>query len=488
MRNKPQKHTISDKLDDFIGFFSPLWSLNRKKNRFAYEGVDKTRTRRNRGKQGGTGDSELTEDTLSDLRDSARDMGRNNPVVKGMLQTERDGVIGPDVMINANTNGKQFNDRADKLWQEEMVDSPCDITGRFNINQYTRKGYLSYRRDGDFETVKHEDEDNKVELEPVEGQQIGTPNGQRDFDHFTVTNGIAFSKKNRKIVGYFIGTPDKWGYISAQNVRNVPADKVHSMMNADMFSYSRGEPILSSSIKYIDKIDSYIDAELTAAMVNACFSMAITSNTNEGAPDAFTEGVSSDGTDLFGNRLEKINPGQIMYLKQDEKAEGIGQMSPGQMFDTFTLRILSFIGAPMCMPLMLITKDYAGATFMNARIAYQKVQELWIAEQVNVVHPFINRIWRWKIEQWIKQGKLKDREDKFANLFIPNRWPYVDPFKEAKADEQQIKNRTTNRTMICQKQGTNFKDVNEGLIKEDKLIPKPETEVIDNGPVQSENK
>ena len=418
-------------------------------------------------------------------------MGRNNPIIKGMLQTERDGVIGSKMKINAATGSKQFNDKSDKLWQEEMVDQPCDITGRFNINQYGRKAYLSYRRDGDFQTVKHIDSKGKLELEPVEGQQVGTPGGVKDGEGFTVTNGIAFSKKTRKIIGYFIGTPDKWGYITGNNVRRITADRVQSMMNADMFSYSRGEPVLSSSIKYIDKVDSYIDAELTAAMVNACFSMAITSNTDEGGPDGYTGGVSSDGNDLFGNRLEKINPGQIMYLKSGETAQGVGQMSPGSMFDVFTLRILSFIGAPMCMPLMLITKDFAGATFMNARIAYQKVQELWMTEQSTVVNPFIQQIWKWKIDQWIDQGKLKDRDDKYKTLFIPNRWPYVDPFKEAKADEQQILNRTTSRGEICIRQGKEFTDVNDALIKEDAAIPKPEPETVEepkNEPVPPKNK
>ena len=46
----------------------------------------------------------------------------------------------------------------------------------------------------------------------------------------------------------------------------------------------------------------------------------------------------------------------------------------------------------------------------------------------------------------------------------------MDPFKEAKADEVQIKNRTTNRTTICARQGREFTDVAEQLGAEENYL------------------
>ena len=122
------------------------------------------------------------------------------------------------------------------------------------------------------------------------------------------------------------------------------------------------------------------------------------------------------------------------------------------------------------MPLMLITGDFSGATFMNARIAYQEARDNWKDEQNLVVRPLARRLWLHQVRRFIDAGDLKDREDWYACEVMCKRWPYVDPFKEAMADKQQLANGTTNRTMICARQGEDFYDVNETREKEEKYL------------------
>ena len=77
-------------------------------------------------------------------------MSRNNPIIKGMLLTERDGVVGPQVKLQARTSDKKFNEEAEAAFREIMALNKCDVTGTYNVNQFIRKAYLTYRRDGDF--------------------------------------------------------------------------------------------------------------------------------------------------------------------------------------------------------------------------------------------------------------------------------------------------------------------------------------------------
>lgn len=464
--NKDIFRRTSERLDSVIGVFSPRTALMRKACRFSYDAVDGHRTRKKRRLTGGTGDSHLTDAKLDKLREIARDMGRNNPLVKGILKTERDGVIGSAVNIQARTEDEGWNTAAEAAFKAEMIDQPCDVTGRFNFNKIVREMYLSYRRDGDVAAIFTKDR-----LQLIEGDQIGTPYGQKELNHLDVSNGVAFSKKTGRLIGYFVGKPDQYGYINSANYKNYKADSVYFMFNPDRFSFSRGEPIMTSSIDYVDKLCSYIDAELVAAKVNACFSMFVAQDLSQ-MPAGYTGGVSSTGLDADSNRLEKIEPGIIQYGNPGEKAYGIGQVRPGTQFDPFILRMLTFIGRPLCMPLMLITLDFAGATFMNARIAYQKCQEAWQAEQENVVKPFISRVWRWKIADLIERRELPARTDWSAHEVIGNRWPYVDPYKEAMADKVQLANNTTNRTRICARQGTEFKEIAAQREKEELLVIK----------------
>jgi len=453
-------------LDSVVGVLSPASALKRAQYRFAYDVLSKHRTHTKRSGTWGFGDQQLDEHTQSELREIARDMSRNNPVIKGMLKTERDGVVGQSAKVQARSGDNKFDEDIEAAWKERMLLSRCDLTGRFNFNQLLRKAYLSYRRDGDFFCLFADDG-----IQPVEGEQVGTPWGKAQPEHYDIINGVAVSKQTKKIIGYYIGTPNKYGYIEADAWKNYPAEAVHHMFNPDRFSHSRGEPALTAAMEWIDKISGYIDAELVAAKVNACFSMFVSREAPFDMPDAYTSGVESGGTDPdTGERYEKISPGTVMYGQINEKATPIGQMRPGSQFGEFVSKMLAFVGRPIGMPLMLITLDYSGATFMNARIAYQQVQRIWENEQEDVVKPFVARAYKWFIDQLVKEDKKFDRPGKYSHETICTRWPYVDPLKEAMADAKQLENKTTNRTQICARQGLEFGEVVEKLKSEEDLL------------------
>jgi len=451
-------------IDPVVGVLSPRWMLRRAQCRAAWDILDGGRTRRRKSGVSGTGDSNLSMSDLGDLREMARDMSRNNPLAKGLLKTERNGVVGSGCIMQGRTSDDNYNDRAEKLWKEYMVQIPCDVTGRFNINKILREMYLGYRRDGDNGAILLADS-----LQVIEGDQVGTPFGRKETPELDVINGVAFSKKTKKLIGYYIGTPNRWGYINPESVRMYKAGEFCHMFDADRVSYSRGVPVLTASMDLIDKLCSYIDAEVIAAKVQACFSVFIAKKNDygDGLPDPSTEGSEPTGYDsTTGKRLEKVDAGTIFYGEVGEEATPLGMNRPGGMFDPFVNRLLSMIGRPLLMPLMLVTLDFSGATFMNARIAYDQAHDGWKDEQEMVVKVFMSRVWRWFIDRMIAKGKLKDIADKYAHDVVCKRWPYVDPFKESRGDETQLKNTATNMNIICARQGLEAKDVADQRGKE----------------------
>ena len=83
-----------------------------------------------------------------------------------------------------------------------------------------------------------------------------------------------------------LGRPNTWGYIEPDSWRTYAAEKVHHVFNPKRFSYTRGEPALTSAVETIDKVTRYFDAELVAANVNACLSIFITHEDELGLPVA----------------------------------------------------------------------------------------------------------------------------------------------------------------------------------------------------------
>lgn len=472
-KSSPFLRRLSMALDDVVGVLSPRTAMMRRSYRFGYEILDKHRTRKKRSDMGGTGDWHLSQEKLDKLREICRDLGRNNPLVKGIFRKLATKVVGTATKIQAKTEDKGWNKAAEQLWKEEMINVPCDVTGRFNIHAYLKKMYYSYCRDGDMFTVFADEG-----IQAIEGDQVGTPYGKKEAEYFDVINGVAISKKTKRIIGYYIGKPNKWGYIANESTQKYSADVVHHSFNSDRFSCSRGEPVLISAVDTIDKLFGYIDAELVAAKINACFPMMVTTKDSSGMPPPFTKGVSSSGKDEDDRQLEKVDPGLIWHGEPGEKADAIGATRPASAFDSFILRILMIIGQPVNLPLMLVTGDYAGATFMNSRVAYQEARDTWHDEQELVIKPFVRRLWMLKVQQWIERKELSKSKDSGRFEILCKRWPYVDPWKEAKADEQQLKNGTTNRSIINARQGQDFHDVTDQRAEEDEYLEEKEVVLV----------
>lgn len=441
---------------------SPERALRRQAARMAYDALDGSRTRRKRVSTGGTADTHLTDTSLDGLREIQRDMMRNNPLVEGLLLLEQDELMG-DVFpkVQALSSDESWNLEAEASWKEEAVDRPIDITGRFRFHDIMDLTYLSYRRDGDHFVLFLDDA-----LQLIEGECVGTPYNLKPSS-FMIVNGLAFSNLTGELLGYYVGSPRPGGYyIDSTSYKQYDASRVHMIFNPQRTSQSRGEPALKSSITKIDQLDKYVDAELVAANVQAAWTMFISVKDSGKIPTPYTFGNYSSGQDADGNKLEKLEPGKVWYGNAGEEPHPIGMTRPTAVFDNYVTRMLSFITAPLGVPVMMALGDYSGATFMNTRVAYQRAQDRWKKEQARRIVPLVSRIWRWHIDRMIARKVLKDVEDKYRHTVQCRRWPYVDPQTEAAAEDIKILNGTGLRREYIEARGGDYNEHLDQLEKE----------------------
>ncbi len=415
----------------------------------------------------GTGDMHLTETALSDARETARDAARNDPIVRGLLQSYAEGIVGSELGIEARSSDENWNNAREQLWKERMLDVPCDVTGRFNFIQSVFLAVLSFARDGDFFVVFGDDG-----AWLVEGEQVGTPFGQKvDGEYFRVFNGVATALPHGRVIGYYVGRPNKWGYIEPSNYAKYTADLVHHVFDPDRISYTRGEPLLTPSIEWFDKFGRYADAELVTSCVQACQGVAVKKKSPESVlPSPTTLGASDDYNTDDGLKRFVMSPAMVWNLEPGEDVTNIGATRPTSVFGEFMNKCLTIAGRAAGMPLMLITQDLSGATFMNARIAAQMAQERWRKVQAFVVRPLASRWWLWQTQREIESGELAPAPDDWARHEVMcRRWPYVDPEKEAKADKLEIENGTTSRTAICARKGVDYRELVRQRVREQEI-------------------
>ncbi|MFH1574533.1 MAG: phage portal protein [Acidobacteriota bacterium] len=468
------------------------WMFDRNAEQFAasYDALDRSRLRKKRSSVTGSGDVHLTEQALSELREICRELCRNNPIVKGMLKIEANGVVGRSTKIEVRSSDEVFNTDAETLWRERVVEQPCEVTGRFGFHKALRTIFQSYRADGDIFVLLTDDG-----IQIAEGEQCGTPHGIKGGDTFDVTNGVATRKEADgpgrpagQVIGYYIGRPDKWGFIRPNNFQRYTADQVAHVFNTDRFSYTRGEPALTSAVDWIDKLTRYADAALVAAHMQACFSIFIEKQSPlPGLPQP-ASAVALDTSDS-GYSHTKIEPGMIWDANPGDKAYGLNATQPTPVFDSFILRCLSFIGRPLCFPLTYVSGDFSGATYMNMRFALDLTRDNFMQEQDEVLVPLLHRWHRWQMERWIASGELKNPpEDWYKRLIRCKRWRYIDLLKDAQADILLLENQLKSRRHIMGDRGDDFDEETDEMAEDNKVLKakgllaeKPQAEDAERG-------
>lgn len=438
---KEDRNNLSQKLarsiDNAISVVSPQWAYNRAAARFSYDALKSSPRFNSTNVSDGPADNILTERTLSNMRAICYDLFMNNPLVKKLLKIEADDVVGTKLNIQARTKDEIFNEESEQAFKEEMIDRPCDITGRFAFNKILNVSFLNYRGAGDFFAINTDDG-----IQLCEGNQCGTPIGQEKFDNFIVTNGVATSKLTGKVLGYYIGKPNKWGYIESGGYKKYPAEVVYHVFNPDRISYTRGEPALTSSINFIRAYLRNFNQEIDAGFLNAYFSAWILTKTPERTFPAYTAGQYSSGKTEEGNKVTKLQPMTVTKLKTDEDIKFAMANRPPQNFKDIMYMIIETVAWPLCMPLMIATGDLSGATFMNARIANQQWKKPLNREQSQVLIPYAGWIRNCWLTRWIKKTKIKSLpEYPYRHEVYCQQMEYVDPSKEANADKIRKENR-----------------------------------------------
>lgn len=448
---------------DPIRAISPKWAYQCEAYRFAYDALVNDRTGgggRPTSRNPGAADNELDEETLNGLREVARDLAQNNPLVKGILQDEANDVVGTETQIQSRSGNTDWDSETERLWKQEMIDRPCDVSGRFNVKKLLQLAFPASRRDGDFFVLN-----TKQGYQLCEGEQCGTPHGHQEAKTFTVTNGVAVSKQSGRVIGYFIGKPAEWGAIDPQSWRQYQKPDVFHVFNPDRVSYSRGEPIFASSVVLLKKLWGFVDASVVKARLHVCLSVFVELESQDRIPGAFKKGRYPSGQTPEGQKIDKISPGGISYLNQGETVKPFIPSSPTSEFDPFFLRVLSIIGRPLCMPLILTSLDFSQATNMNMRGAFMQAQKNFKQQQENLVVPLYSWLYTHWLREKIRAGQIQEIEGAFAHEVSPQRWPYVDPAKQAEADAQELANGTTSEIEICTRGGKDYLDVVQNIVK-----------------------
>jgi len=279
-----------------------------------------------------------------------------------------------------------------------------------------------------------------------------------------IRQGIEFDGIGRRVAYHFLrrhpGDLTDPG-LAGETVR-VPAGDVIHVLDPVEAGQLRGVSRFAAAIVKLFTLDLYDDAELERKKIAAMFAMFITSP----APETPLEPTEED--------LE-VEPGQVVRLDPGEDVSTPATPDSGGTYEPFQYRTLLQIAAALGVPYGYLTGDTAKGNFSNTRISLIEFRRRISAWQHGVlVYQLCRAVWvRW-MDTAVLSGALDlpgydgQRRQYQTCAWLPTKWDWIDPMKDASAEILQIEAGLKSRTQALAERGYDAEQVDREIAAERK--------------------
>lgn len=406
---------------------------------------------------------------LPTLRGRSRDLSRNTPIATGAIATNVTSVVGGGLTlepaIDRETLGMQ--DDAAETWQTsvakefELFCKTGDFTRQQNFKELQALAFRSILESGDvlvFKRYRLDAGDTYgLKLQFVEADRINNVDRGVDtkqmmqgvqLDDDGVPTGYAICSKylNEYIPG---DAPLAWFVAPAR-------DKDGNKLALHLFRKQRPEqvrglPYLTPVIEALKVLGDYAEAELRAAVINAMFTVFVTSERSDSDAPVIGEASTSGKNDEI-----KLSSGAIVGLAEGEKVDFADPKRPTTAFDAFTLSILRQIGVALELPLEVLIKHFT-ASYSASRGALETAWQYFRERRQWLAEVFCQPVYEWFLGEAVASGRIAApgffADSRIRAAYCQAEWRglariSLDPVKDANADTIDLALKVKTRKQI----------------------------------------
>jgi len=480
-----------------IRFVSPRWGLKREMSRFgldfmasgSYRGARTTRPHDKWLPGGGSADQDILSD-LPKLRERSRDLNRNEGIAAGATNAVVQNVVGSGIMPQSQINAERLKiqpEKATELQQQAELawlrwKRNADSTNRLDFDDIQALVQRQILENGEIlflPLMIATRRPYSLALELVEADRLETPTAKMSIDR--VRSGIEFGLRGQP-VAYWIkkSHPGSWSYrpYRIDDYKRIPAwntlgrPNVFHLFHQMRPGQSRGVPWFAPALDIFKNMADYMESELVAARVAACYAIMVTSSN----PYNMATNASAGETDSAGKPVEYLEPGIIKYLAQGEDVKSFTPNRPGNTFDSFIDRILRAVGVALDLPYEILAKDFSKTNYSSARASLLEARKFFQVRQTWLAKRFCQPCWEMVLEEAWLRGELdapdflKNKREYCKARWIPNGWQWVDPVKEANGSQISLRNNMTTLSNILASRGDDLDETLETRAREIKKI------------------
>lgn len=388
------------------------------------------------------------------LRSRARDLIRNYGVVSGAIKKFTNNVVfkGIKPQTDPNTLEKDFREWQKAVrWREKeaLICRHLWSDGEILIHYYVsptlaNKGIVPLgveliECDHLDETIHGIQENGNKAKRGIEYNQEGYPVAYHLFeDHPGDSMFSVFGKKRR-----------------------VLARDIEHIFTRERASQNRGEPWLTSLLMECKDLSEYKNSERLAARLASAFGIFIKSS----IPESMTSNLlGGDGETTISDLPDYLEPARIQPLPVGTEIQTAEVKRPGNNYEPYVKQSGKDQSAALGMSYAAYSNDYTDSSYSSERAARLEERRGYQCLQVILIEMAESPT----LERFRKFGVIAGRiypENTIVRWQVPG-WPWVDPDKDSRAAERDLKNGLTSRHKIHSDRGTDYDETMRELEQE----------------------
>ncbi len=476
--------------DEAISVIAPVYAARRQAARYAvrigatyFQGAKSSRLNYNWATGQESIDTSIYSE-LQTLRDRSRDLNRNNAVAAGITDTictnaihtgiRPQSRIDSDALNISPEQASEFQKQAERTWKK--WEAACDARWKLSFSEIEFLAVRQILESGEFLAVRRAIDDGRpyfLALDIIEPDRlVDPPNKKGDVN---TRFGITSDDRGRPLIYHirkthpgdsFRKSEDAYKFIPVRARDEEGRPNVFHVFPILRPGQTRGIPFFAPVIDKFKQLADYLEAELVAARVAACFAAFVKTENPYGAAVGASAATEND------QRLEALEPGVIEYLGLNQDVTFAKPERPGTTFDQFVLRILRMIGTALGLPYELVLKDFSQTNYSSARAALLQAYRVFQVWQQMIVNHVCQPLYELLLEEAWLRGELnapgfETRWWEYTRAaWIPPGWKWVDPKKEAEADKIAIQMGIKTRADVCAEQGQDWEEKAEQAARE----------------------
>ncbi len=423
------------------------------------------------------GKTNINEDLKADLctlQTRSRDLERNNPYAKRFFNMVSTNVVGPRgirlQMKIKNARGefdKGANDKIETAWKEWGRLGITTMDGRKGWHDVENLVIKTIAKDGEsiVRMIKGRQARNEFNF-AVQVLNVDLLDINYNIPNQNIIMGVETDNWGRPIA-YWMWQRDPNSFASTGNDRiRIPAEEIIHLFLDNVTGQVRGIPWVTPAMASLRQLDKYMEAEVIAARAGASKMGFFSTSTGDG--------YIPDQDDGEGNLLTEASPGQFEQLPDDTTFTPFDPQHPTSAFEMFVKTNLRAIASALCVIYPTLANDLEGVNFSSIRHGALEERDEWRCLQ----RWFSEHLHEIIFQEWLKfamvSGKIvlpMSRIDKFtATSWQPRGWQWVDPKKDAEANNLMFEAGVKSRQQAAAELGNNFNDVTDDLQVENEIL------------------